>query len=306
MRFLKYHRKLGITTPEAAFDHFMGTLTASNRTWDYYINWEKVNENIDRYRIELNILNSLCESEDFDRDLKTILTRYPEVTKVFPILIGTRDDSLHVLAKEDLPEFTYSTYHFGQPLLTAEDQSSYINFFDKSKLKSLIQNGHIKNLVDYARGVEVGLDSNGRKNRGGSLMEDIVFEILTSIHGIQEKELLLQATPKTARNKWGIELPVDKSTRRPDFLIYRNDQLTWIECSFYSGGGSKLKATAGEYRTLDKFCANHNINFIWVTDGSGWHTTRRPLLEAFHQLRLICSLEQLKQMRSAEFVSKSL
>ena len=141
--------------------------------------------------------------------------------------------------------------------------------FDKSKLKSLIQNGHIKNLVDYARGVEAGLDSNGRKNRGGSLMEDIVFEILTSIHGIQRKELLLQATPKTARNKWGIELPVDKARADQTFSFIEMTSSRGSDRRLCSGGGSKLKATAGEYRMLDKFCANHNINFIWVTDGSG-------------------------------------
>ena len=51
-------------------------------------------------------------------------------------------------------------------------------FMKKTGLFDLIANHVINNLVDYVTGVEVGLDSNGRKNRGGHLMENLVEDYL--------------------------------------------------------------------------------------------------------------------------------
>ena len=45
-------------------------------------------------------------------------------------------------------------------------------------LFELLENHIINNLYDYVLGVEVGLDSNGRKNRGGHLMEELVEEYI--------------------------------------------------------------------------------------------------------------------------------
>ena len=39
-------------------------------------------------------------------------------------------------------------------------------------------NKNIKNLVDYVFGIEVGLDTNARKNRGGKNMENVIATIL--------------------------------------------------------------------------------------------------------------------------------
>lgn len=43
----------------------------------------------------------------------------------------------------------------------------------KSGLFDLIANHLVNNLVDYVTGVETGLDSNGRKNRGGKRMNSL-------------------------------------------------------------------------------------------------------------------------------------
>ena len=52
---------------------------------------------------------------------------------------------------------------------------------EKSGLFDLLQNHLIGNLVDYVTGVETGLDSNGRKNRGGHLMEDLRLVVTSTI-----------------------------------------------------------------------------------------------------------------------------
>lgn len=59
-----------------------------------------------------------------------------------------------------------------------ESPAQVVTFLDETGLANVLQGKQIKNLVDYVFGVEVGLDSNARKNRGGHIMEHIVAEFL--------------------------------------------------------------------------------------------------------------------------------
>ena len=52
-----------------------------------------------------------------------------------------------------------------------EEIDLFVKFFKKSGLENLIRSKKITNIYDYVIGVEAGLDSNGRKNRGGTIME---------------------------------------------------------------------------------------------------------------------------------------
>jgi type II restriction enzyme len=149
-------------------------------------------------------------------------------------------------------------------------------------------------LKDYSYGVEVGLDTNGRKNRGGTIMEDLVEVILKSVYNLTDNEIISQSNSSVVKQKWGITLPVDKSERRPDFVIYKNEKLFWIETNFYSGGGSKLKSTCGEYKKLYDFCNDNNVQMIWITDGFGWTTTKDPLRETFNHTDYIFNLNMIK------------
>lgn len=67
-----------------------------------------------------------------------------------------------------------------------------------------------------------------------------------------------------------------------------------IEVNYYSGGGSKLKATAGEYQYLHNFLKMQNLDFIWITDGKGWLTALNPLEETFNHNDYVVNLEMLK------------
>jgi type II restriction enzyme len=67
-----------------------------------------------------------------------------------------------------------------------------------------------------------------------------------------------------------------------------------VETNFYSAGGSKLKSTAGEYKDLFKFCKENNIEFVWITDGNGWISTRKPLKETFELTDYLLNLNMIK------------
>lgn len=158
----------------------------------------------------------------------------------------------------------------------------------------MFRNKTIKNLVDYVFGVEVGLDSNGRKNRTGTAMEGLVDIFIRNISNKNGFKYMVQATPTRIKSEWNYNVTVDKSERRFDFAVNTGKKLFLVETNFYGGGGSKLKATAGEYKTLYDVAAGDGHEFIWITDGVGWHTANRPLQETFNHNKYILNLKMIE------------
>jgi type II restriction enzyme len=170
-------------------------------------------------------------------------------------------------------------------------------FFNESGLRDIFETKAIKNLVDYCFGVEVGFDTNARKNRTGTIMENIVFKYLTGFCKENNSlQFIEQATQKRIKEYFNYNIEIDKNSRRFDFAIYNkiNNKLFLIEVNYYSGGGSKLKATAGEYQYLNNFVKSQNIDFIWITDGKGWLTSLKPLEETFIHNDYVINLDMLK------------
>jgi hypothetical protein len=207
-----------------------------------------------------------------------------------PVLLAVRENKLEVFDKatKNLELFDFSGKE--------QDPSKYFEFLDKSGLARLFQKDGIKNLVDYVMGVEVGLDSNGRKNRGGTLMEEIVGTFVSEFSKKNGYEFMPQARSTSIKAKWGVDVKVDKSERSFDFAVYNptNKKIKLFEANFYNGGGSKLKAVCGEFRTLYSELKAQDIDFIWVTDGLGWHTTKRPLEETYNHNEYVFNLNMLE------------
>ena len=149
--------------------------------------------------------------------------------------------------------------------------------------------------MDYVLGVEVGMDTNARKNRIGKTMELLVEKILKE--HVEEKgyEYGIQMTTAKIFKKWGISVPSDKSERRFDFVVNVKGKLFIFEVNFYSVGGSKLKATASEYIGLNKILSDSGFNFIWITDGAGWKSDHLHLEEAFNKNDYIFNIGMLNK-----------
>lgn len=157
-----------------------------------------------------------------------------------------------------------------------------------------MQNKQVKNLVDYVMGVEVGLDSNGRKNRSGTAMENLVEAYIKDLCKNYNYDYMSQAMPKAIKEKWNLEVKVDKANRRFDFAIKTDKKLFLVETNYYGGGGSKLKATAGEYKTLQDLITSDGHELIWITDGLGWTTASKPLKETFEHNSYLLNLTMIQ------------
>lgn len=272
------------------FNNLITTFKSSIKTWDYFVNWKKVFSNSSDLEISLNKLNYLLGKDNLEDEFKKLYSSNPDIAKALPVLLAVRENKLEVFDKatKNLELFDFSGKE--------QDPSKYFEFLDKSGLGRLFQKDGIKNLVDYVMGVEVGLDSNGRKNRGGTLMEEIVGTFVNDFCKKNGYEFMPQARSTSIKAKWGVDVKVDKSERSFDFAVYNptNKKIKLFEANFYNGGGSKLKAVCGEFRTLYTELKAQDIDFIWVTDGLGWHTTKRPLEETYNHNEYVFNLNMLE------------
>ena len=274
------------------FNELSSTFKKKITQWSYFINWKKVLQNIKPIEKELNLLNYLIGKNNLQKETVDLLVKYPETIKAIPLLLAIRENSLEVLI--DTRNFIYREFDFSKRKYSKEEIKSFADFILKSGLGELLKGKKIKNLVDYATGVEVGLDSNGRKNRGGSLMENLVEDFIRDTCKELDIEYLPQATAKKIKEKWNINVQVDKSSRVIDFAINKNGKLYFIEVNFYGGGGSKLKSTATEYIRMNEYWNEQGIEFIWITDGAGWQSTLKPLREYFDKADYLLNLEMLR------------
>lgn len=259
--------------------------------YKYYIDFEKVHRNIDEIKIELNILNSLIGSKDIENDFENLVKKYPEVLKCIPLLLAVRSNEIYAIDTDG--EFIYN---FKKPNLSIEQ---YKVFMHKTGLFDLIANHIVNNLTDYATGVETGLDSNGRKNRGGHLMENLVENFIQkagfSLNETYFKEIYIHSITE----KWGLDLSAvsnkNKMEKRFDFVVKTANQLYVIETNYYTSSGSKLNETARSYKQIaQEIDTIDGVTFVWFTDGKGWNSSRHNLEETFDTMEHIYNINDLE------------
>ena len=272
------------------FSFLTSNLKQSIKSWNYFVNWEKVKNNCGKIERELHLLNSIIGKTDIAKEAKALIEEYPTIIKTIPFLLAIRGDSETLLLK-DGKGYKLSHYEF-TPSMSAEKS---VEFLKGSGILDIFQNRAIKSIPDYVFGVEAGLDSNARKNRSGSSMERIVEEFVFELCHRKNAEYITQATKQKIIEKWGREITVNKANRSIDFAIRFNDKLFLIETNFYGGGGSKLKSTAGEYKSDYRQWSKDHAHFIWITDGLGWSTALNPLRETFEEIDYIINLSMLER-----------
>ncbi|HGM1480705.1 TPA: DpnII family type II restriction endonuclease [Clostridioides difficile] len=288
------------------FKELLENLKGTIASWDYYVNWNKALENTRKIEVQLNILNYLIGKEDIENETKNLLKEYPEVLSVIPIVIASRDNEFKILDPSDEDMFKYKLFNFKKRKSISDEESELATeFLKKIKFLDLLKQKNIKNLVDYVFGVEVGLDTNARKNRTGSSMETLVERYVKNMCEKNNWSYLTQATVKKISEKWSIEVPTDKSKRKYDFAINNNGKIVLVEVNFYNGGGSKLKSVANEFTKLDKYIKDGGFTFCWITDGLGWLESSIPLRDAFDKMDYIFNLDMVDK-GSLEYIIKNL
>ena len=257
----------------------------------YYIDFKKVYNNVDSIKVELNILNSLIGSKNIESDFENLVVKYPEILKCIPILLAVREYEIFAGENGDVKLYT-----FNKQINTIVD---YKLFMKKTGLFDLLSNHIINNLYDYVTGVETGLDSNGRKNRGGHQMEDLVESYIQKAGFKRDVNYFKEMYVSEVSRKWNIDLSAvsnqGKMEKRWDFVVKTNNCVYLIETNFYGSGGSKLNETARSYKTIATEMKNvKGAKFVWFTDGAGWKSAARNLEETFDVLDDIYSINDMQ------------
>lgn len=279
------------------FSTWLSGFRDSIADYGYYIDFEKVHRNVDGIKIELNILNSLIGSNNIKGDFKELIKKYPETLKCIPLLLAVRANEIY--CQDENGGYMYQ-FDFGRyPPNGHACYERYAYFMEHTGLFDLLQNHIINNLVDYATGIETGLDSNGRKNRGGHLMENLVESFIKRAGFVKGKTYFKEMYIHQIITKWGIDLSAisnqGKMEKRFDFIVKTPTMIYGIETNFYGSGGSKLSETARSYKTLAlETDTIDGFTFVWFTDGKGWTTARNNLEETFDVMEHIYNIKDLE------------
>lgn len=273
------------------FNEWFNSFKSSISNYAYYVDFDKIYKNVDKVKLELNILNSLIGSEKIEDDFQNIIIRYPETLECIPLLLAVRSSEIFV--KDEINEYLFN---FKKLVYSVDD---YVRFMRECGLFDLLQNHIINNLYDYVLGIEVGLDSNGRKNRGGHLMENLVEEYIVKAGYKKNETYFKEMYLKDIEKKWNLDLSAmsgnNVSAKRFDFVIKKENMVYVIETNFYTSGGSKLNETARSYKMLAEEAKKvTGVTFIWFTDGTGWNNAKHNLEETFNVLETIYNIEDLE------------
>lgn len=260
------------------FETFISQLSETNATLDYFTDFGKIKTNLSKISIKLNQLNYLIGKEDLKLAIEELFEENAKVFEVLDILIAVRKNKNAKTFNREGEIVQLDTYF--------ETSDKIYEFIEDTGLGEVFRNKNITNLVDYVFGVEVGLDTNARKNRGGENMSKAVSLIFDKAKIFYIKEVNSTEFPEIT--SLGADL------KRFDFVIKTKVKTYLIETNFYNGGGSKLNEVARAYSDVaPKINQYENFEFVWITDGQGWLSAKNKLEEAFSIIPSVYNLSNL-------------
>ncbi|HIV49517.1 MAG TPA: type II restriction endonuclease [Candidatus Helicobacter avicola] len=255
------------------FESFIKSLKPTNRNLNFYVDWDKCLKNCDRISISLNHLNFLLgkDSVKIKEAIITLFDEYKKAFEILPLLLAVRNSKGIVLDKLG-SESSMQEY--------LKSPQGVYDFICESRLLEIFADKKIKDLNDFVFGIEVGLDSNARKNRSGKAMESLIAKIFKESN-LYFKEQIGVKEFEDLRESFGDDI------KKFDFVIFGKNKQYFIECNFYTGGGSKLNETARAYIELaQKFENFKDKQFVWITDGQGWLNAKNKLQEAYKSVEI--------------------
>lgn len=275
------------------FAEWLLTFTDSIANYKYYIDFETIYKNAQNYKIELNMMNSLIGSQNIEQDFESLIHKYPEVLKCIPTLLAVRQTEIIVLDDEG-NKFEYNFKNMNHNV------EQYTVFMRETGLFDLLEKHLINNLYDYVLGVECGLNSNARKNRGGHLMENLVEKFIQRAGFEKDKTYFKEMYLQDIERRWILDMSFinnkNQATKRFDFVIKTDRCIYGIETNFYASGGSKLNETARSYKMIAEEAKRVvGFEFVWFTDGMGWISARNNLRETFDNMKHIYNIADMKQ-----------
>lgn len=287
-----YKKHLNLSSIDEICKALSDTLIETNYTYDFFVNWDKVNKNRDAFKYEVALLKSLKNSSNPVNDFRDLLTKYPEVIKVLPILLACRDGLIKVLNSIETG-LQHKSFDFSKSTYKVIEIDDIVNFTKNTGLLDMLCK--MDSATDYLLGVEVGLDTNARKNRSGSFLENMVTETLKELSGRNPGLIFVeQKSFGYIENKYNVRIPPTLKDRKFDYAVINKGKATNIEVNFYSGTGSKPSEIVSSYSDRNRVLKSAGWKFVWLTDGMGWKKMQRPLHVGIENIDYVINAHYLR------------
>ena len=181
----------------------------------------------------------------------------------------------------DVFDGEFKEYDFNEETYNIED---ILYFSKKTGLLDLFNK--ITDLYTYLLGTEVGLDTNGRKNRSGTAFESLIENLLKNkLKPYENIEVFSQFFVND----------IDRRKQADFIIMKKGKQKIVIECNFYNSTGSKPIEVGNAYIDLQNQLRNHELIFIWITDGQGWDKMRNNFNEVCPKIDFVLNYNLLKK-----------
>lgn len=301
------------------FSLFVENLMPTNRGFNYFVDWNNI-KGYEDFLPEIHALDVLigCDDSLFRRRFYNLLYKFPSVVQLFPFLFGLskkeRKDLYGGKAElclirgtfEGADYVNYSFFSF-KTIMSENEIDFYYDFFEQMGLKKLYQDIIKKSTLDYIVGVLVGMDSNGRKNRGGSVFELACLPFIEKVAKKNKIDLLVQKKFSVLRD-FGFSISDDIANRKADFILV--DRLKKrainIEVNFYNSTGSKPEEIIDSYIARQSKLKENGLCFALVTDGECWKKAKNQLREGFRKINFLLNFYMLKHGMIEEILHSSL
>lgn len=275
------------------FDEWLSTFIDNINCWNYYINFNTAYNNTAKVKRQLALLNTLKGSANIKEEFIDLVKDYPECLQAIPLLLAVRENVIAITENDRRLDYNFKNPNY--------DIELYCEFMEKTGLFELLQSHVVGDLLDVGLGINIGLDSNARKNRGGDQMEDLVEFYIKGAGFVKDKTYFKELYLEDVEKKWGYDLSAisadGTSTKRFDFVVKpENSKEVYIcECNCYSSSGSKLNETARSFKTISlEAKVIPHVHFVWFTDGAGWIKTKKNLKETYDVQEDIYNIKDLK------------
>ena len=183
---------------------FVNNLLVTNRGFNFFVDWKNVMD-YEKFEIELNAMDVLIRKENIKEIFIELAKKMPTFIGTFPLLFALSKAEREktwkgkyelLIANDDIAsgeniKFCFDMEHLKSGI-TDEEIEHYYYFFERMGLKNLCTSMIEKSIEDYVIGSLVGIDTNGRKNRGGKAFEYACEPIINKICEKYNVELISQ------------------------------------------------------------------------------------------------------------------
>jgi len=183
-----YTNILGSTDPNTVFDFLIQSISQSVYDFDYLVNCTGAQAKVQPYDDAVSDVCDAMSTPNWQAELLALFLKSKSARQLGKALLAYRKPTFMRLPRgnsdSDVETYDLSSADDLLKVLLGTGVIHLLEGIDEQPLRQMLL------------GIEIGLDSNGRKNRGGHAMEQTVEAHLQALRSSFPLEFVAESTPK--------------------------------------------------------------------------------------------------------------